>query len=246
MKAKAMDSTQQVTASWVQSPLLRGVVAFILTGISVAACLLSPDANTPSQPGVVMKLPHYMGSYFSNAQEISQAEKTLLPADTEVVRRVYQGLNQQEILCSIVLAGGEKRSIHRPEVCLPGQGWIINSSQVIPIKLSNGNTIKVTKLVLEREVQASPTKRLKIKSLYLYWFVGKNISTPYHQTRVLLTSWDRLIHNVNHRWAYVIVNGMVTDNIKPNGFNEKDTIKILEEFTAEIAPKFMVSEGAQP
>jgi hypothetical protein len=246
MTSGAMDSAKQVTMSWIQSPCLRGVVAFVLTGIVVAACLVSPDVNTANQPGVVMKLPQYMGSYFSNPQEISQAEKTLLPADTEVVRRVYQGLRQEEILCSIVLAGGEKRSIHRPEVCLPGQGWIINSSQVVPIKLANGNTIKVTKLVLEREVQISSDKRIKIKSLYLYWFVGKNVSTPYHQTRVLLTSWDRLIHNINHRWAYVIVNSMVTDNIKPYGFNEKDTMAMLEKFTSDIAPKFMISEGAQP
>lgn len=236
-----MSSDFSLSSHWVKAS-----VAVVLAAITIALCVFSSDANSPTQSGVVMKLPRYMSSYFSQEQAISEAEKKILPADTEIVRRVYQGLAQEEIMCSIVLAGGEKRSIHRPEVCLPGQGWVINSSQVLPITLSNGKTLNVTKLVLEREVQASEKERIKIKSLYLYWFVGKEVSTPSHQRRVFLTSWDRLVHNVNHRWAYVIVNGLVTDNLKANGLNEEETLKRLKSFTGEIAPKFMVSEGATP
>lgn len=232
--------------SWYDFPLAKSLFAVALSAIAIAFCVFSSDANSPTQSGVVMNLPQYMGSYFSREQAISEAEKTILPADTEIVRRVYQGLAQEEILCSIVLAGGEKRSIHRPEVCLPGQGWVINSSMVIPIALSNGSTLSVTKLVLEREVQASAKERIKIKSLYLYWFVGKEVTTPSHQRRVFLTSWDRLIYNVNHRWAYVIVNGLITDNLKANGLGEEETLKLLKTFTGQIAPKFMISEGAKP
>jgi hypothetical protein len=143
-----------------------------------------------------------------------------------------------------VLAGGEKRSIHRPEVCLPGQGWTINSSEVVPVTLSTGTKLQVMKLVLEREVQASAKERIKIKSLFLYWFVGKGVTTPKHETRVFLTSWDRVVHNLNHRWAYVIVNSMVTEGLAPGGLNEEETLRMLKAFTAEMAPKFMVSEGA--
>jgi hypothetical protein len=223
---------------------LRALVAIGLAAIAVAACLWSPDVNSPTQAGVIMKLPQYMGTYFSEEAPVSEAEKTILPKDTEFARRVYKGAEQQQILCSIVLAGGEKRSIHRPEVCLPGQGWTINSSEVVPITLSTGTKLEVMKLVLEREVQASAKERIKIKSLFLYWFVGKGVTTPKHENRVILTSWDRVIHNLNHRWAYVIVNSMVTQGLKPGGLNEEETLGMLKTFTAEIAPKFMISEGS--
>jgi hypothetical protein len=222
----------------------RSLVACGLALITVATCLWSPDVNSPTQAGVVMQLPQYLGSYFSEEQAISPAEKAILPTDTEFARRVYTGLNQQQILCSIVLAGGEKRSIHRPEVCLPGQGWTINSSQVTPVTLSSGKKMEVMKLVLEREVQASASQRLKIKSLFLYWFVGKGMTTPRHERRVFLTSWDRVIHNLNHRWAYVIVNSMVTQGLRPGGLSEEETLKMLKDFIIEITPKFMISEGA--
>ncbi|NJK92500.1 MAG: exosortase-associated EpsI family protein [Blastochloris sp.] len=150
-----------------------------------------------------------MGPYYSTLQDVSEAEKQILPADTEFARRVYFGPASDQILCSIVLAGGEKRSIHRPEVCLPGQGWTINSSTVIPITLANGTEIEAMKLTLEREVSISETERIKLKNIFLYWFVGKNVTTARHEKRVWLTSWDRVVHSLNHRWAYVIVSSTV-------------------------------------
>ncbi len=241
----SLNVTETSPADW-KDLAFRALIPLVLAVATVATCLFSPDVNSPTQSGVVMELPQYMGGYFSEEQEISAAEKAILPPDTEFARRVYTGMSQQQILCSIVLAGGEKRSIHRPEVCLPGQGWTINSSQVVPITLSNGTKLEAMKLVLEREVQASATERIKIKSLFLYWFVGKEITTPKHEKRVFLTSWDRVMHNLNHRWAYVLVNSMVTQNLRPGGLDEAETLKMLKGFTAEIAPKFMVSEGAKP
>jgi Protein of unknown function (DUF3485) len=224
--------------------IFRTIVAVTLASVTVAVCLWSPAVNSPTQAGVITKLPEYIGSYFSQEQAISEAEKMILPADTEFARRVYTGLKQEQIMCSIVLAGGEKRSIHRPEVCLPGQGWTINSSQVVPITLVNGRRMDAMKLVLEREIQVSERQRTKIKMLFLYWFVGKGVATPKHEERVFLTSWNRVLHNLNHRWAYVIVSSLVTEGLRPGGLNEAETLKILQAFTAQISPKFMISEGA--
>jgi hypothetical protein len=228
--------------TFLKSMLVKSAVAVGLAGLTVALCLFSPDVNSPTQSGVVMKLPEYFNGYFSKEQEVSVAEKTMLPEDTEFVRRIYTGADQEQILCSIVLAGGEKRSIHRPEICLPGQGWTINGSEVVPITLSDGKKLDVMKLVLEREVQASEKERIKIKSLYLYWFIGKGVATPRHERRVFLTSWDRVIHNLNHRWAYVIMNSLVTKNFKSNGLSEEETLQRLKSFIADMAPTFMVSD----
>ena len=51
-----------------------------------------------------------------------------------------------------------------------------------------------------------------------------------------------MLHNLNHRWAYVIVSSMVTDNLLPGGKNEEATIKMVKSFTAAIAPEIMPAE----
>ncbi len=49
----------------------------------------------------------------------------------------------------------------------------------------------------------------ELTSCFLYWFVGKDYSTPSHLQRTLRTTWDLLFHHLNHRWAYVIVSAQV-------------------------------------
>jgi hypothetical protein len=219
--------------------------SWILAGIvaaTVAATLLSPGTNSPSQAGVLMQLPIVVNVFAGVEQGMSPAERAILPADTELVRKVYHSLQDDQIQASIVLAGGEKRSIHRPEVCLPGQGWTIKSSEVVPVKLKDGTTMKATLLTLERTIPTGPGKSITLQSLFLYWFVGKNITTPSHLTRVWLTSWDRVIHNLNHRWAFISLNSLVMDNLKQGGKNREQTLQMLQGFAADLVPKIEPDE----
>lgn len=224
----------------VRLPLWRVLVPLVLAGLAVGLCAVTPNPNTASQPGVRMELPGYPPGMMGISQDISEAEKKLLPSDTEFARMAYHTYKGDQILASIVLAGGEKRSIHRPEVCLPGQGWFIRSGEVVPIPMKDGTTIEAMKLNLEREVQPGPNRKIRLKSIFLYWFVGKGTVTPYHWKRVFLTSWDRVFRQLNHRWAYVIVTSMVTEGFKRDGKNEAETLEMLKEFTAEVAPTFML------
>lgn len=218
----------------------RPVVLLVLAAVAIGLCWISPDPNTASQPGVRMVLPDFFMGMIGEPQEISMAEKVILPSDTEIVRRVYHSVKGDRIMASIVLAGGEKRSIHRPEVCLPGQGWTIRGAQVVPVQLADGRAIDVMKLMLEREVEIAPNQRKKIRSIYMYWFVGKGVVTPHHRVRHFLTSWDRVVKQLNHRWAYVIVTSLVTEGLQRNGKSEEQTLEMLKQFTAEIAPEFML------
>ena len=174
---------------------------------------------------------------------MTPAEKRMLPEDTRLVRRLYSNASGDSISCSIVLAGGEKRSIHRPEVCLPGQGWAIQSGEVVPVLLSNGKKLELMKLILERDQEQNPGKRIKAHAVFMYWFVGKGVTTPYHERRVFLSSWDRVIHNLNHRWAYVIVSSLVTDNLTDKGKNEQQISRTLLQFASEVGPMIMNKEG---
>ncbi|MEM6885602.1 MAG: exosortase-associated EpsI family protein [Verrucomicrobiota bacterium] len=214
------------------------VVPVIVAGLAIVICMLSPETNSATQSGVIMELPQYIGNYIGVDKGVSLAEKQILPGDTEFERKLYHKLGD-EILCSIVLAGGEKRSIHRPQVCLPGQGWTLRSETVRQVILSDGRTIEVTDLALSREVPVGPDQTRVIRSHYFYFYVGKGIVTPDSKKRVFLTSWDRVVRGLNHRWAYVIVTSTVTEDLKANGKNSEQTINMLKEFTAQVAPQIL-------
>ncbi len=217
--------------------LLRAAVA---VGMGVLVFFLSrenPDARIPSEGGVVMKLPDHVGSFAGTPQEVSEAERHILPKDTEFAKMLYRNFGGDQVNCQIVLSGGEKRSIHRPEICLPAQGWVKKSGQAIPVKLDNGETLQVMKLVISRPVEVQPGVRKELTSLFSYWFIGKDITTPHHWYRILHTDWDRVVHGVSHRWAYVIVSAPVLDGFTSFGKNEEQTLAMLKSFIAEVAPQ---------
>jgi len=169
------------------------VVPLAVALLGVGLCTMSPETNSATQSGVEMELPDFLGGYLGMDQDISLAEKKILPGDTEFARKTYHNPKGDRILCSIVLAGGEKRSIHRPEVCLPGQGWTIRGGTVRPITLDDGRKINVMDLSLSRDIEVGPGDTRVIRSHYFYFFVGKNVITPYHWKRVFLTSWDQYL-----------------------------------------------------
>lgn len=217
----------------------------IFLALAIGVFFLSrqnPDAKINMESGVNMTLPAQVGSFSGKTGEISEAEKLLLPADTQISKYLYTSLGGEQVNCQIVLSGGEKRSIHRPETCLPAQGWTKKSSETIPIKLDDGRTLEVTKLVISRPVEVQPGVRKELTSLFLYWFVGKDITTPHHWYRILHTDYDRVVHGVSHRWAYVIVSSPVLAGFVPGAKNQEQTLESLKKFIGEIAPDIIISK----
>ncbi len=217
----------------------------IFLGLAIGVFFLSrqnPDAKINMESGVNMTLPEQIGSFTGKSAEISESEKIILPADTQITKSLYTSLGGEQINCQVVLSGGEKRSIHRPETCLPAQGWTKKTSETIPVKLDDGRTLEVTKLVISRPVEVQPGVRKELTSLFLYWFVGKDITTPHHWYRILHTDWDRVVHGVSHRWAYVIVSAPVLEGFVPGAKNQEQTLDALKKFIGEVAPEIIVSK----
>lgn len=221
---------------------VRALVLLALAAITVVICLNTPNVNIPSEGGVIMKLPDTVGSFVGKSMEITEVEKAILPKDTQFARMNYKNFRGEEVNCQIVLSGGEKRSIHRPEICLPGQGWTKKSSEVINVKLDDGRVLPVMKLVIARPIEVQPGVRKELTGLFLYWFVGKNSTTPYHWQRIMRSDIDRVFHNVNHRWAYVIVNANVLDGFVPGAKNQEETLDMLKKFIGDVAPEILKPE----
>jgi hypothetical protein len=79
---------------------------------------------------------------------------------------------------------------------------------------------------------------MQLEGCFIYWFIGKDKTTDDHVERIILTSWDRIVHRVNHRWAYVIVN-----SILPTQAEERQKVlSDLVSFTRELIPQIQRPE----
>jgi hypothetical protein len=226
-------------------PLWRSVALLLIGGVVWLFFYEKPHATIPPQAGVVMHLPGYVevgGGFVGTTVPVSEAEHLILPKDTEFVRKDYRDFpGPDDIFCGIVLSGAAQQSIHRPEVCLVAQGWNITDQEDIPIRLDSGHLLTVRNLTIKR-TEMIDNKPITIVRYNMYWFVGEKVTTPYHYMRIFLSSWDRIVHNRAHRWAYVTVAAMITKDLIPNGLTPEQTKAGMIDFIKKIVPTFQKSE----
>ena len=220
-------------------PFLREVIVLVLATLTLLLCLHDSKSLGVSESGVIMQLPGELLHMEGKATPESESEKAILPGDTEMVKMDYQDFLSDNVTVQIVLAGGEKRSIHRPEICLPAQGWTLDGGHVKTVKLSNGHDLQVMRLTARRPIVLKNGTKAELENVFCYWFVGHNATTPYHLRRVLMTNLDMVFHNINHRWAYVVVSAPVLKGLAPNGKDLEQTDELVTQAIAELAPKIM-------
>ena len=233
-------SRQDARSGWLKAGVVLGC-----TFATALFCWLVPAPKAGGEAGVLMELPDHVGSLYGFSEDVTPAELYILPKDTTFARKTYGSLGSprfDRILCSIVLSGAEKRSIHRPERCLPSQGWRIENSQTETIPLESGHALQVTALLLDKPATLSDGTTITRRSYYIYWFVGKNITTAHQYQRILMTNWDLLVHRVNQRWAYVIVSADITKDWNPNGRDADQTLAMLRQFIHDSVPSYMLTE----
>lgn len=137
------------------------------------------------------------------------AEKSMLPADTGMVRKYYSRPGGRDgIHVSIVLSGDDRSSIHRPQVCMTAAGNDIVNERVIRIPIGeNRKPLEVMVLDMVKPVTRPDGTKVTYTSYYSYWFVGKGRETASHVERMLWMGYDRIFHGISHRWAYIAMAG---------------------------------------
>ncbi len=175
------------------------------TGIKLAADDLNP-APLPNALGL---------DWVGQAAEVTPIEREVLPADTGFARKNYVSLldRRQQVFLSIVLSGRDRTSIHRPEICLVGQGWTIRGRTRHAFTRPENRKLLVpaTVLRIDREFTDARGRKFRVPALFAYWFVGADKVVASHTERMLYTSFDRLFHLESHRWAYVLAQTVALD-----------------------------------
>jgi hypothetical protein len=154
-------------------------------------------------------LPQDLPGYHSEL--LTNIETTLgdfLPADTSFQVRNYRAADGFSIELSVVLMGSDRTSIHRPDYCMPSQGWEIDnqltSVQQIPMDSPFPYLLPVNRLISTKEVEDAAGKSQSVRGIYVYWFVdGSHYTEKAWKWKVWYIPHDLIFNGVLERWAYV-------------------------------------------
>jgi EpsI family protein len=221
---------------------LFGVELVLAAGLS--AIFFLPDAPKASPAGIATKLPIWVGPWLGEDAEVSKKELDVLAEDTQFARKTYTSPTGDQIYVSIVLSGQDMSgSIHRPERCLPAQGWSLRNSSSKTIPLGTSGSLATTRLSNGRIVTTNDNRRITIQNLTYYWFVGYNEVTSSHLARTMFDVRDRIFRGYDQRWAYVTVAATVTKGIARPNRSEAETAAMIEQFIKELAPRLQRPDG---
>lgn len=210
------------------------LLAVLLGGSSTV--MLLPKQLSYQPVGIELLLPESSGEWDGKEMKVSDREITVLGADTEFSRKSYKNGRGDEIQVSIVLSGQDMNtSIHRPERCLPAQGWTIADKHAIALLAPGHGVVPATRLNNVRSIPQGE-KTVPVYQLSYYWFAGHTDLTASHLDRTIIDIRDRILHGYNQRWAYITVSAVVTKNLQKFGRSEEETSRMIEDFIKQLVP----------
>jgi EpsI family protein len=168
--------------------------------------VLAADGQNP------VELPTFLGrDWVGWPATVTAIEREILPTDTGFSRMEYVGSRDaHHVFLSLVLSGRDRTSIHRPELCLLGQGWTITGRAVREFAYPGKSAFRATVLKVQRQ-QRGPTGTVTVPQLVAYWFVSGDTVAATHWERLALDGWNRVFHARADRWAYVLIQTDATD-----------------------------------
>ena len=180
------------------SSLLVAVLAFALVVPLMFFQAATPDVTVAEAPNVhLAEIP----GFSSEILEPSEAELTVLPADTIIEKRRYVADSGDWMVVSLVVGGKSKSSIHRPELCLPAQGLRMEHPRTRSVAGRDWRFIDLAS-------KDSPTFG------FAYTFFNQEgFKTASHVSRIFRDVVDRSVLNRIDRWAMVTVNASRSDDI---------------------------------
>jgi EpsI family protein len=211
----------------------------LLLVLGFGAVFLLPAAAKNQPVGIKLELPQSLGSWYGMEQKIGERELQALAPDTEFARKEYTNGRGDKILASIVLSGHDPdNSIHRPERCLPAQGWTVADSRTLTISIGSGDEkLTVNRLHNVSSALTRDGRTVSVYNLDYYWFIGYHHRTASHLERTWIDIQDRVLRGYNQRWAFVTVTSNITEGLVLFGRSEKETDAMLEDFIRQLVPQ---------
>ncbi|MBO5647584.1 MAG: exosortase/archaeosortase family protein [Kiritimatiellae bacterium] len=162
----------------------------------MVAQLFAPSAEVALPPKVNVVS---FDGFVRDEVEPSVAETNLLRG-AEILKSRYKYHNGFYFDVSAVVSGANKNSLHRPELCLPSQGFTVLSSQTVA---AAGRDWTIIRLLLNGS---------SAEGYFAYTFANQEgYSTSSHMARIFRDIIDRAFLARIDRWAMITVMSPVAD-----------------------------------
>lgn len=242
-KAKTTGAATAASLPQPQQTLRHLALAFLLPAVALGICAVTNTGFHAAAPGVKLELPLSLGDYQGREFDMTAQEKNLLDEGVKLVRDVYSSSNGRQIMATVILSGFVKRSLHRPEVCLPNQGWTVTERAPVSLPLADGRELTIMMMRIFRDSEPQPGVRIRTRALNFYWYIGSAGTTcPDHYEHVLRSYFDAIFRNIQHRWAMasIFVPLLEQQAGREDPFAELTAIEDARAFIAKLAPTFML------
>jgi len=229
---------------------LAAVLALPLATLGICACtdvsfhVAAPGVRLRDETPRIPWLPLSMGDYQGREYDMTPAEKDLLDEGVKLARNVYSSATGRQIMATVILSGFEKRSLHRPEVCLPNQGWTVTDRMQTPLIMEDGRTINIMMMRIFRDVEPKPGLRVRTRAINFYWYIGSDgVTCADHYEHVFLSYYDAVFRNIQHRWAMASIFVPLPEQTvgQEDPIQELTAMEDGRAFISKLAPTFMLT-----
>jgi hypothetical protein len=196
----------------------------------------------PNSNRLQVDLPEQVLDFKSEVLEPDELTTNTLPADTSFGQRAYLAPDGFGVAVNVVLMGADRTSLHKPQFCLEGQGFHIDSTKseetTVHVDKPVGYQLPVVKLVANHTTDgAQPQVQTGV---YVYWYVadGALSASVSGFQRMWWMSKELLKTGIKQRWAYVSC-----FSVCPPG-QEDATFERMKRFIAAAVPEFQLTPRA--
>ena len=194
-KARRDEKGGQADDRRLSNPVTPFVAAALVIGVMVVQGGLSDPALCEAPEA---KLGEMYG-FRSETIPPAEAELNVLPKDTVIDKRVYTAPDGNWYKVTLVIGGRSKGSIHRPEMCLPSQGFLMSGAKAVDVE-----GVEWRMMTVERGLD-SPLG-------FAYTFFNQDgYRTSSHVRRIFRDVIDRSFRRRIDRWAMVTVTSSDAD-----------------------------------
>jgi hypothetical protein len=228
---------------------LIGGAASVLGHLKANQRLGAPGVKTEPIPGsrnVKVVLPERVLHYESEWIEPDPLVTNTLPADTSYGQRRYFNPTDanDQLQLTVVLMGTDRTSLHKPQFCLEGAGWRIDSNwsleTTVPVERPVRYELPVIRLVSTRTFRNADGVPVTMRGVYVYWFVADGVLSGD------MSGADRMWRMAKHmlrtgelqRWAYVSCFVVCAPG------QEDATFERIKRFIAAAVPEFQLTPRA--
>jgi len=209
-------------------------------GVKVGPVAIYDVGKKPVADHSVLLPEKILDGVSTNNGPIDSTELSGLPADTTFGRRAYFFPDGFSCTVSAILMGTDRSSIHQPQFCVVGQGWNIDTTEIIDLQFDRPHRFTVPAIQLTSSIRYTNTMGAALaRSIYIYWFVSKDRFCTGQFDRMWSTIRTLLSTGEMERWAYISCFAVCAPG------NEAATAERMKKILSAGVPDFQTTTGPQ-